>query len=84
MLFVRKNTRENNYSDLSDEALIQLYKATGKEVYVSELFQRYADKIYIIRLNAEFIILFVENRSKCTLIMCPTYCQHCLINSERN
>jgi len=48
MLWVRKHTRENTYQHHSDEALIQLYRETGKEVYVAELFQRYVDKVYIV------------------------------------
>lgn len=48
MLWVRKHTKENTYQHHSDETLIQLYKQTGKEVYVAELFQRYVDKVYVI------------------------------------
>ncbi|MEM1118941.1 MAG: sigma-70 family RNA polymerase sigma factor [Bacteroidota bacterium] len=48
MLFVRKHTRENPYRDHADDALIQLYQQTGKEIYAAELFQRYVDKVYII------------------------------------
>lgn len=48
MLWIRKNTREDSYQHHSDETLIQLYQQTDKEVYVAELFQRYAGKVYII------------------------------------
>lgn len=48
MLWVRKHTRENAFQHHSDESLIQLYKQSGKEIYVAELFQRYVDKVYII------------------------------------
>jgi len=48
MLWVKKHTKENAYLHHSDESLIQLYKQTGKEIYVAELFQRYVDKVYVI------------------------------------
>lgn len=48
MLWVRKHTKENAFNHHSDESLIQLYKQTGKEIYVAELFQRYVDKVYVI------------------------------------
>ena len=48
MLWVRKHTKENAFQNYTDESLIQLYKESGKEIYVAELFQRYVDKVYII------------------------------------
>jgi RNA polymerase sigma-70 factor (ECF subfamily) len=51
MLFARKNIKNKSLKQFSDEALIQLYKDIGKEIYVAELFQRHAEKVYIIALS---------------------------------